>query len=296
MNTTVRAIIIFLCSGLFIFFAYNSATIYLKYPTAQSTTEKTLSQSAFPSVEICLSPGFDLEFLKFQGYNQLWLYVNGMSEKELIGWAGQGNLTTNELIKKAFTWKKSSDMLHAVIHEKPELHLDLEEIGVNYPEGNCFIISGVESKIEQSNNVNLDLVFKNISHDNEVSVWITDPYRRSWKRDVFSYSGIPIKKKIGPNAETTYDVYHIKVSETDELEQDEQAMCKDYSPLTDYGKCVEASTQQGYLDTLGCVPPWFGVKSSHQVCQNRLEVNFTYESGGQVPLAKMDVERVQVKR
>ena len=79
-----------------------------------------------------------------------------------------------------------------------------------------------------------------------------------------------------------------------DLAEDLEAQCEDYSPLTDYGACVEAVTQQGYLHTLGCVPPWFSVTGARNVCQGR--INITYQDGARVPITQMDIKRVQVKK
>ena len=85
-----------------------------------------------------------------------------------------------------------------------------------------------------------------------------------------------------------------QVSETVDLEEDLEAQCEDYSPLTDYGACVEAVTQRGYLDSLGCVPPWFSVAGARNVCQGR--INVTYQDGARVPITQMDIKRVQVMK
>ena len=217
MDAAVRCIIILVCSGLFIYHAYNSTTMYLRYPTAQTTTEKALSEVYFPTVEICISPGYHLEFLKSQGYHQLWHYVNGISGGRYIGWAGNGSMTTDELIEEAYAWRNAEDILATVTIHDP-LHLDnldlvlgLKEEGMHYPEGKCFSVTGIQEKIKTNENLNLDLKFKNISRDVVVSVFITDSHRKYWKRDIFSYSGISIKKQLGLKIEESYDVYHLQV-------------------------------------------------------------------------------------
>ena len=105
MNTNVRSLIILLCSGLFVYLTYQNLTTYLKSPTAQTTSEKTLSQVEFPTVEICVSPGYDLDFLRSQGYDELWHYVNGWLGKDTIGWAGNGSMTTRSSLERPIPGK-----------------------------------------------------------------------------------------------------------------------------------------------------------------------------------------------
>jgi hypothetical protein len=304
MNTNVRSLIILICSCLFVFLTYKNLTTYLKYPTAQTTSEKTLSQVEFPTVEICVNPGYDVDFLRSQGYEELWHYVNGWLGKDTIGWAGNGTMTTKELIEKAYTWKNETDIVtHAGFHDdayysnltQPDysLILGLQEEEMHYPEGKCFRVTGIKDKMKANGNVEIDFEFRNVVERMEVSVFITDPHREYWKRDMFSYSGVPIKWLIGNSTGKTIDVYHLKVSETEDLEDDHESLCEDYFPITAYGRCVETSTQQDYLDTLGCVPPWFWVSSSHNVCQGKS--NITYGHGLRVPITQMDIRRVQVK-
>ena len=255
-------------------------------------------------MEICVSPGYDLDFLRSQGYDELWHYVNGWLGKDTIGWAGNGSMSTKELIGMAYTWKNANDFVtYAGFHDdsfvagftlKNQDHiLGLKEEEMHYPEGKCFRVTGIKDKMKANGNVEIDFEFKNVAEKMEVFVFITDPHRKYWKRDTFSYSGVPIKKIIGNNTAKTFDVYHLKVSETEDLEDDQESMCEDYSPITNYGRCVEIATQQGYLDTLGCVPPWFWVASSHNVCQGKSYIK--YGHGLRVPITQMDIRRVQVK-
>ena len=69
MNRVLHAVTVILCTGCFLYQAYEILVIFLSHPTSKTTSFKTLGQVGMPRVEICLNKGYDLEFLKEQGYD-----------------------------------------------------------------------------------------------------------------------------------------------------------------------------------------------------------------------------------
>ena len=117
MHRTLHVILVFACTGFFFYQAYQNIDIYLKYPTTRTKSFTTLDQVGLPRIEICLKYGFDIEFLQQQGYGDGALvgYVTGWSNDTFVGWTGNGSLTEEEIQKKAYVWKKSEDILSAVL-------------------------------------------------------------------------------------------------------------------------------------------------------------------------------------
>ena len=130
--------------------------LYEKYIKVHEIRQRSEYKLFIKGTKKCikyLSSGFDLNFWNFHDYNQLWFYAMDCPKKILI-YAGQGNMTTNDLIIKAFNWKNSKDILHAWIPWNIILILILR-----YPHGNCFSVAGEKSKCDPNSNVNIDIVF-----------------------------------------------------------------------------------------------------------------------------------------
>ena len=69
MNRVLHAVTVILCTGCFLYQAYEILVVFLRHPTSKTTSFKTLGQVGMPRVEICLNKGYDLKFLKEQGYD-----------------------------------------------------------------------------------------------------------------------------------------------------------------------------------------------------------------------------------
>ena len=181
-----------------------------------------------PRVEICLNNGYDLKFLKEQGYDRLTDYVDGKSNGTFIGWSGDQGLTTLELLAQAYSWKNLTDVVQLFEVNGQQSNLSvLKEAGMNYPEGKCYVLDR-KSVAFSDKPVTLRIQFDELLSPDTATVSITDPSRATWRRDVFTYQGDSINKNL-EDKEKTLDIYNIQVAQTVDLEADLEASCTDYT-------------------------------------------------------------------
>ena len=102
-NRVVHAVNVILCSGCFLYQAYEIILVFLRHPTSKKTSPKTLGQVGMPRTDICLNKRYDLECLKEHGYERLVEYIDGKSNCSFIGWARERGLTTVELLAQAYS-------------------------------------------------------------------------------------------------------------------------------------------------------------------------------------------------
>ena len=228
MNRGLHAVTVILCTGCFLYQAYEILVVFLRHPTSKTTSLKTLGEVGMPRVEICLNNGYDLEFLKEQGYNRLGDYVNGKSNDSFIGWAGNQGLTTMELLAQAYSWKNLTDVIQLLKVNGQQSSLSvLKEAGMNYPEGKCYVLDP-KSVAFSDQPVTLIIQFKEALSPTIATISITDHKRATWRRDVFTYQGDSIIKNL-KDKEKTSDIYNIQVAQTVDLEADLEASCTEYT-------------------------------------------------------------------
>ena len=282
MNKILYGLIVTACSGLFCYQAYLNIALYFKHPTSKTNSQKFLGDVQFPLIEICLEIGYDGEVLRTHGYDSLSAMVRGESNDSFIGWAGNKNLTTDVMLDKSYSWKNLSQIIKRIRVNENDAHL--KEVKMQYPEGKCFSVVGNGVRQRPNQNLIVTIDFKDVD-TKVVKVLVTDPHRKTWKRDIFTYSGSIVKKDIGPKkgSERTFDIYNIQVSQSEDLEEDEEAHCQAYTthPGETYADCVEAGLQRDYVKILGCGAPWFGPSGKNAICQERF--------GGNISLADHDV-------
>jgi hypothetical protein len=205
MHRILHGLIIAACSGFFLYQAYLNIDTYFKYPTSKTNSITTLSRAGLPRIEVCLRNGFDLDFLQTQGYEDLTEYVTGWSNGSLIGWAGNGSMTTDQIIANATVWKDGDD-----IFSRTKVYgynykwgpVNMKEVWLRYPAGKCFALDEGDLKLRPDKNFYVLLEFKDVNNS-LVSVSITDPKTVSWNPNFFSYSGDNIVKNIGKNDANT---------------------------------------------------------------------------------------------
>ena len=105
MHRVLHALVIAACTGFLGYQIYLNIETFLKHKTATRKSSKALKSNSFPTVEICLNPGFDENVLKSQNYESLHDYVLGISNGSLIGWAEAANGVKTDLLAKAYIWK-----------------------------------------------------------------------------------------------------------------------------------------------------------------------------------------------
>ena len=282
MHKLLHAFLIAACSGFLAYQAYRNIDTYLQHKTATRKASKTLSQDDLPSIEICLNPGFDTEVLQSYGYKNLPDYIVGKSNGSFIGWAGNGTGTTNDLLDKAYIWKNRSDILDLqgsnIGNNKKSWDLDkvFVESAATHPYGKCFVLNTSYLMLQQKKEPVLSFKLKALPKT-KVLIFISDQNRKSWKRDVFSYSGDKIEYGIDPSSKKYNKHFELQISETIDSDKDMEANCMDYSASAygQYGKCALAKVHNYFFRHISCIPPWFLGQDNKNMCQYNLTQNFS---------------------
>ena len=224
-----------------------------------------------------------MHFLKVQGYKDLFDYVTGWSNDSLIGWSGNGTLTTAQIVANASTWKDFHDIVNLTkVYVDKWGSVEMREVDTRIPMGKCFFLDEEKLAVNTEENFYVHLHFEDVD-DAFVSVSLTDPNTVSWNPNLFSYSGDKIEKSIGKvDTKFSYfiDHYSIQVARVDELEKDQESGCLDYSQshFGSYSNCMMTTAQQYFRNMLGCIPPWFRQGAETEVCQNRPKGSYDYMS------------------
>ena len=106
----------------------------------------------------------------------------------------------------------------------------------------------------------------------KVFFFVTDPHRKTWRRDLFSYSGIQIELDLNPSSLNYVKKYQLQLSETIDSKEDSEANCREYLTST-YDTCDKGDSHKYFMDNLNCVPPWFVTSGNNSTCQQKISTN-----------------------
>ena len=281
MNRILHGLVVVICIVFFVILAGKNIAIYFKYPTATSKSVEDLSHVGFPNVEICLKMGYNHSVLKHHGYNSLADYGKGMSNNTFIGWSGNLNHSTASLLENAFLLNKSNDLIKSVglttfndTNDTVFKSVELEPVEARYPEGKCFSIVWSNVLIKPNINAELIIMLRNINNAS-AKVVLTDPQRKSWKKDPFAYNGNQIEKNLDKSSEGYIDIVHINMVQNIDFELDPEANCQNYGQ-GHYDKCVSTTTKRHFQRVLGCTPPWFVLTNDSSMCKGNFSANHNY--------------------
>ena len=192
MVTYWRIIVAVSCCSLLAWEGYHNVKTYLLHPTATTLSYKTLLQSGFPKIEICVSPGFDMEYLQQQGYTSLARFAEGRgrnNEGELFGWNGNSSVGVEQFFENAYIVKNISTLLKEwnfyMDDKRKNRFVKILERKYKYPDGKCLdVMIDTDHKEFHPMVVSLILLFNEIKNADTVSIRITDPLREC----IFSFS------------------------------------------------------------------------------------------------------------
>ena len=92
-------------------------------------------------------------------------------------------------ICQAYTWEHLGDILDEIIINGEQRSLEsLKGVGMKYPEGKCFEVPHSNIDLESTGGIDFKMTFKrsNLSKSS-LSIFVTDPFRSSWRRDLFTF-------------------------------------------------------------------------------------------------------------
>ena len=254
-----------LCLSLLVWESIQNVSKYLQHPTAQRLSSTNLAQGDFPKIEVCLTPGFDLDYLKSNGYDTITNFAAGRMEHEggvLYGW--NGNKSSKQFLEDSVTFKTWEDVIFKYI-----LTLGNTNIGSSvkilerkylFPNGKCFDLKIKLNKLDDDLSIDketvLTLIFKD-QNDLEIKVKISDPHREYFLSDDFTFYGQEVKKKLNATTRNSMDLYKLKIKENIGDEKDPEAHCKEYDEKDSFKECVKKAVEEKLLKVYGCMPPWF---------------------------------------
>ena len=218
-----------------------------------------------------------MDFLRSQGYENIKDFANGYSKTSFIGWSGNGSGTTEELLAEAYLWKNPIDFIEKAIVAKignkmgkPQ-EVEFLEVPAQHPFGKCFAVNTQNVVIENGIDLKLAFIFK-LKYDTMVSFFVTDWHRKTWRRDLLSYSGKQIELNLKPSGPNYVKIYQLEVSETVDSTDDSEANCMEYSAQK-YATCDRGEVYKYFMENLKCVPPWFGTNDNASLCQQKFGPN-----------------------
>jgi hypothetical protein len=135
------------CITLMVWQSYVNIKIYFSYPTAQSVSFKNLLDAGFPKIEVCISPGFDTEYLKSVGYGSIYNFAEGKGKKNdklFYGWKGDMDSGLELIFENAVNFKNFSSIVQYIglfLDNKEAINgIKIAERNYKYPDGKCFDI------------------------------------------------------------------------------------------------------------------------------------------------------------
>ena len=181
MKKVFHFILVVFCSSLLVWQSYENIKTYLSHPTAQRMSSQSILHSGFPKIEICLTPGFDLDYLNAIGYSTLTDFAKGIinnNGQPIHGWNGNG---TNEIdqvsenasmLKNFSTITKSYTLNHGGENETDSV--EVKDRKFRYPDGKCFDLNiKLDISKDDEQNTELKIILQEYGN-NTVNIKITD--------------------------------------------------------------------------------------------------------------------------
>ena len=109
MNKVFHFFIILSCLSLLVWQGFQNIQTYLAHPSAQRMSSQSLLATGFPKIEICLTPGFDKDYIKQIGYETLTNFGKGVVNNNgqiIYGWSGNGSNTIDHVFENDFDVKE----------------------------------------------------------------------------------------------------------------------------------------------------------------------------------------------
>ena len=224
-------------------------------------------QTKFPKIEVCLTPGLDLDYLQSIGYASLVDFANGEGKhngRAFYGWNGYETTGIKNVFENAFLFKNFRTAIsefHLFLgDENISEFVNIIERNFRFPDGKCFDFKiNISSKYDYSFGKVMDLELILEDRNATARVSITDPYREYFLSDVFTFSGKEIKKTLNPEIGHSYDIYKLQILQNIHSEDDKEANCKEYTSEEkgSFKECVKFVVEEKFLKKFGCMPPWF---------------------------------------
>jgi hypothetical protein len=187
MKKLLNFFILILCFSLLVWQSYENIKTYLSHPTAQRMSSKSLIDNGFPKIKICISPGFDTNYLKYLGYSSLANFASGKGQW-YNGWNGNRNIDIGKLFENAFLFKNFTSIVASFSlklgNEDVSDFVNIQERKFRYPDGKCFDFD-IKIKTLNSYGTVLILILGFNDANTTITMRITDPHREYFLSDVF---------------------------------------------------------------------------------------------------------------
>ena len=131
-----------------------------------------------------------------------------------------------------------------------------------YPEGKCLELKiDLDSMGQQIDHFEISIYFKPMKNTS-AKLFLTDPHRHYFLRDIFTYSGELIETSLENVAVNNFNIYRIQIDEHLELEKDTDNDCNDYKTgqFGSFKDCINFHVENTIFKDFECIPPWFTEK------------------------------------
>lgn len=261
-----------------------------------SCLHQNVREILFPRLTLCFADGgYQDESLRKFNFDGIKRFVCGESSGNKSGWTSE-NFSAKQIFEESYRKPKIEELFREDSFLKFDKtirkRLEWIEKPMVYPEGRCLMLN-----LTKTNHLETTIIlkFKNTSFAGNLELTITDPHREYYKPDIFSFSGerIIFDFSKGTYARfqkmnlslclldfNTFIAYRIKLHQTEDLQEDSRAKCREYDGEESFRRCSRRALDENYQDKLGCSPPWFNNDYS-TVCNrtlSRAEIDNIWEA------------------
>ncbi len=240
----IRSIFQLAAFGIFVFQMQNSIRKYFDKPIVQQSSTKRFDEISKPLMYVCQNDQFNYSAARNYGYLYKTTYTIGKLNTSKLSWKG---IYGNE------TYQNLQTMFHDIVYtnlsvQASETGFDsgLEDIDTDqvyvFPFGYCKKVKKVE--IQNYFETTNDLLLIIMDPEKENQIWVHDMKHGKLE---FGHSETGIQMGL---------IYEIELGIHDSRIQHGQT-CTDYARIgSTYGKCIEDSMRDSFLEWYNCLPPW----------------------------------------
>ena len=251
-------------------------------PTSTSQEEKQLKTSDIPDVVVCLDPGFNSSALEKYGYTIGTYYRGSMDGKEFVGWNGNGNKSSQDILENVLSAGVNFQSLLSFATFRRDnvdsvgAHFELRTLA--YPYGRCLFISPPKESLNSPGINSLILVLNKTMVDNlnvqsfKLRVYFMD--RASSLQtypDEMEILGDPVTMNMFAK-EPPFISYNTQIYRSVHVPGDPLLDCAVYTVDNSYHTCIKKEIIDIFTKEIGCIPPLLEADPK-TICNNRFNVS-----------------------
>ena len=253
-----------------IFASYFIFTEFYKFlvvkPTYSSNTKRMLVVEDFPEILLCPNPSVNVDTITVKGYAGVHEYFMGVYEfgpYELVGWAGNISEDVKKVSEDIATLKTIQDCpQYGAIWSQDGTGDSTIQYNLSralYPYLTCCKVIPPEFA-RDTPVVGMSMVF----YYGSFKMFMADRLTHSY----FDLHNTMLGDQIVSGADGIIE-YKVQIKEEENLEDDPENPCINYSIVGEYAECLEKELVKQNSKYLNCTPPWMTDKK-HLWCDFQL--------------------------